>query len=188
MSEFAKNGKKTIGYEYKEAFVDRDKVSLYLDAYESFGWVPDESGGFSGRLTIPNIPSVGNMGKIPIRMKRDRKIINKAELTRLQRHFEACVHDIDEIEKSKTRGATIASIIIGIIGTAFMAGSVFAVVAEPPRILLCIILGIPAFVGWIVPYFAYKTLVKRKAAEANERIEQKYDEIYEICEKGSRLL
>lgn len=188
MDGYTKSGKDYIGYEYKEELVARDMVSMCLDAYQNFGWILDDNVNTTRYAGIINIPDARNLGKISIKLKRDRKIINKTELTRLQRHFEACMNEIEELEKSKTSVATIMSIAIGIVGTAFMAGSTFAVTSDPPMILLCILLAVPGVIGWILPYFVYKTLVKRKTKEANLLIEQKYDEIYEICEKGSSLL
>ena len=114
--------------------------------------------------------------------------MNKAELTRLQRNFEACVREITELEKRKTSAATSAAIAVGVAGTVFMAGSTFAVTAQQPHILLCVILAIPGFLGWILPYFLYKRMTKAKTEEISPLIEEKYDEIYEICEKGNRLL
>ena len=114
--------------------------------------------------------------------------MNKVELTRLQRHFEADMQDIFSLENSKTSLATILALVIGILGTAFMAGSVFAVTAEPPIIWLCILLAIPAFAGWILPYFVYKKVKEEKIKKVTPYIEEKYDEIYEICEKGHSLL
>ena len=43
-----------------------------------------------------------------------------------------------------------------------MAGATFAVTAQPPQILLCIILAIPGFLGWILPYFLYKAGVRKQ--------------------------
>lgn len=70
-----------------------------------------------------------------LRLKRDRKIVNKTELTRLQRNFEACVREIQSLENSKTSKATIWALAAGVIGTAFIACSTFAVTAVPPKIL-----------------------------------------------------
>ena len=81
-----------------------------------------------------------------------------------------------------------STLIVGMIGTAFMAGSVFAIVGETPQIALSIILAIPAFVGWILPYFIYNRTKSEETKRINELIEQKYDEIYELCEKGNKLL
>ena len=69
-----------------------------------------------------------------------------------------------------------------------MAGATFAVTAQPPQILLCIILAIPGFLGWILPYFLYKAGVRKQTEKITPPIKEKYDEIYEICEKGNKLL
>ena len=177
MSEILKGGNNFIGYEYKEISADSEKASMFLDGYMNFGWTPDE-----------NISPSRILGRVTIKLKRDRKILNKAELTRLQRHFEACMSDIDGLEASKMQSATIWAIAIGIIGAAFMAGSVFAVTATPPLIVLCIILGIPGCIGWVLPYFVFKKMAQKRTEKITPLIEQKYDEIYEICEKGSKLI
>lgn len=121
-------------------------------------------------------------------LKRNRKIVNKAELTRLQRNFEACVNEIDALEKAKTSVAAMYAMTLGIIGTAFIAGATFAVTAQPPYYILCILLSIPGFLGWVFPYFIYKRIVKKQTEKLTPLIEEKYDEIYEICEKGNKLL
>lgn len=77
---------------------------------------------------------------------------------------------------------------IGIAGTVFMAGSTFAVTHEPPIIWLCVLLAIPGFIGWILPYFVYHRLAKKQTEKLQPLIEQKLEEIYEVCEKGHSLL
>lgn len=164
-----------IGYEYKEILADNSMLSLLLDGYENFGWKVDENVTEGSQKTV-------------IRLKRDRKIINKAELTRLQKNFEACVTEIQTLEKKKTSAATAYALVLAIIGTAFMAGSTFAVTAQPPYIVLCIILAVPGLLGWIFPYFIYKKVQEKQTGKMTPLIEAKYDEIYEICEKGNKLL
>lgn len=166
-----------VGYEYMKLTVNNSKLSLYIDCYESFGWIVDE-----------NYPSKEIQGIVSFQMKRDRKIINKMELTRLQRNFEACLKEIEQLERSKTNMGKIVAMTIGVIGTAFMAGSTFAIVNNPPIVWLCIILAIPGFMGWALPYIVYKILVDKKTMEIKPLIANKYDEIYEICKKGYALL
>lgn len=182
MNEINRAGEDYIGYEYKELVVEKKQVSLYLDGFENFGWEID------ARHSQSEIVESNKSGKTVIRLRRNRKIMNKAELTRLQRNFEDCMKQIENLENSKSSMAIVVSLIIGIIGTAFIAGSVFAVTHEPPYILLCAVLAIPGFIGWAVPFFAYKKMVLRKTQEINPLIERKQDEIYEICEKGHKLL
>lgn len=171
-----------VGYEYKEIEADSSMVSLLLDGYENFGWEVNECLPGSSREGKP-----GGSQKSVIRLKRDRKIINKAELTRLQRNFEACVAEIQMLEKKKTSAATAYALVLAIIGTACMAGSTFAVTAQPPFIVLSIILAVPGFLGWIFPYFLYRRIQEKQTEKMTPLIEAKYDEIYEICEKGNKL-
>lgn len=188
MDKIEKSQKEFVGYEYKEVIAESSKASFIFDAYENFVWeLYEKLNGNIYENPVKNIPSPYQR-KVVIRLKRNRKISNKMELTRLQSNFEACVNEIEELEKSKTSAATIYAFVIGILETAFMAGSVFAVTAQPPHIVLCILLAIPGFIGWIIPYFVYKKTVKKQTEKVIQLIEEKYDEIYKICEKGNKLL
>lgn len=166
-----------VGYEYKEIVVHADQVSMYLDCYENFGWIAESTPA-----------DIRKESRVTIRMKRDRKIINKMELTRLQRNFEACEEEIAKMEREKTRIAIIWAISVGIVGTIFMAGSTFAVTHEPPVVWLCVLLAIPGIIGWILPYFLYRRIVDKQVQKMQPLIEAKQDEIYEVCEKGHLLL
>lgn len=170
-------------YEYKELIAESSKVSFLIDGYECFGWELDEE--LSGSSKEDNLP---NQKKKVIRLKRNRKLVNKMELTRLQRNFEACVNEIAALENSKTSVATMVAISMGIIGTAFMAGSVFAIAVQPPHIVLSILLAVPAFLGWIFPNLLYKKIVSKQTKKLTPLIEEKYDELYELFEKGNKLL
>lgn len=177
MSEIRKDGAQFVGYEYKEIAARGERAAFYLDCYESFGWILDE-----------RAQENGSAEKGKFLLKRERKIVNKMELTRLQRHFEACMEEIGALEKSKTSAATMWAIVVGLMGTAFLAGATFAVTHEPPLYVLCAILAVPGFIGWALPYFLYQKLAARRAKVVAELVEQKYDEIYEICEQGNKLL
>ena len=165
------------GYEYREITVSHEKAPIYLDAYESFGWRRDEHFG------IPE-----GDGDVPLHLRRDRKIMNKMELTRLQRNFEANMEEIAALERSKAAKPQIVALSVGVLGTSFMAGSVFAVTASPPIIWLCVLLAIPGFIGWGLPYFLYKRMKEKRSETTQPLIDAKYDEIYELCKKGSELL
>lgn len=183
MEDTGRQRKNFVGYEYKEIIAESSRISFLLDGYECFGWELDEKRIENRENQNPSYPK-----KEVFHLKRNRKIINKMELTRLQRNYEACLKEIETLEKSKTSAATIYALVVGIIGTAFMAGSVFAVTAQPPYMILSIILAIPAFVGWMIPYFLYRRVTRKQTEKLEPLIEQKYDEIYEICEKGNKLL
>jgi hypothetical protein len=175
MSEITKNSENFVVYEYKDLSVSRDMESLYADSYPSFGWI----------LEGTSAPLLGITYR-GLKFKRDRKIRNKAELTRLQRQFESNVKEIENLESSKTTGASIVAFTIGIIGTACMAGSVFAFLGG--LIALMIVLAVPAIVGWVLPYFCYTKVLKKRIETVTPLIDQQYDAIYEVCEKANGLL
>lgn len=173
MGETERSNREFVGYEYKELAEDQRNRSFLIDGYGNFGWELDENPLHE---------------KKTVQLKRNRKIMNKMELTRLQRNFESCIGEIEKLEQAKTTMASAVALIIGMIGTAFMAGVVFAINAEPPHIILCAFLAAPAFAGWIAPYFVYRQIAARQTERMNPLIEEKYEEIYEICERGNRLL
>lgn len=174
---------KFVGYEYKEITVPAEQVSMYLDCYENFGWMAEENIYSQEKLS-----PVHGHHDIKIRMKRNRKIMNKMELTRLQRNFEACAYEIERMERAKTQAPLIWALVIGVIGTAFIAGATFAIVHEPPVIWLCVLLAIPGFIGWCMPYFIFRRMVEEEKRKYNPLIEDKLEEIYQICQKGHSLL
>lgn len=175
MSEGTVTGNSFTGYEYKSITVNGDMESMYADGYQNFGWL----------LESTSDPQPG-VNTIVMKFKRDRKIRNKAELTRLQHQFDACASEIARMEKSKnSHGMTIA-LLIGLVGTAFLAGATFAYLGG--LIVVCIILALPGFIGWVLPYFLYHTTYVRQAAKVDPLIEKKQDEIYEVCERANALL
>ena len=166
-----------VGYDYKETTVPSEYASMYRDCYESFGWEIDENDGIQR-----------GVGLTKIKMKRDRKIINKMELSRLQQHFETCAREIEDLERSKTSIASIWALAVGIIGTIFMAGSVFAFTHTPPIYWLCVLLAVPAFAGWLCPFLLFRYKVRVQTRKVQPLIESKNEEIYQICEKAYSLL
>ena len=164
-----------VGYEYREVAVSREMESLYADAYPNFGW----------KLEHTSAPFM-RLSSVTMKFKRDRKIRNKAELTRLQRQFDACVNDITSMEDSKASSASIVAFSVGIVGTVLLGGATFAYLAS--MIPLCVVLAIPGFIGWILPYFLHKSTYAKKEAKVTPFIDGKFDEIYEICERASSLL
>lgn len=175
MSENTINDNTFVGYEYKSITVDCDMESMYADGYQNFGWM----------LEITSKPQAG-VNKTTMKFKRDRKIRNKAELTRLQRQFDACASEITRMEKSKTSHATTVALIVGLIGTAFLAGATFSYLGG--LIILCVVLALPGFIDWILPYFLYNSTYAKQSTKIDPLIEKKQDEIYEVCERANALL
>jgi hypothetical protein len=169
MTDITINGKNFVGYEYKEVSTSRGLEGVYADGYPNFGW--ELEGGNYGRL----------------KFKRDRKIRNKAELSRLQREFETKIYEIKNLERTKSNGAQAVSLTVGLIGTALLAGATFAYIYAN-MIPLMIVLAVPGFIGWGVSYMLYNKLKAKKSAATEPLIDRKYDEIYEVCAKAYAML
>ncbi len=164
-------------YDYFKVTVDEGLLSQYIDGYGKFGWKPDE-----------NMEMERNMGKAVLHFKRERHILNKTELTRLQRHYEACMNEIRTLEKSKNSVPTMVALTCGLSGCAFMAGSVFAVTAAPPVIWLMVVLAVPGFFLWGAAYWGYVRAKRRRGNKVAPLIENKYEEAYEVCSQAGKLL
>lgn len=165
---------KFVGYEYQDIAVKRSMLSMYSDAYENFGW------------TLEGVANpISKVDSVILRLKRDRHVNNKAELRRLQNQFEADAAEIENLESAKSMKASVVAYVVGVIGTAFMAGSVFAITSD--MLVLSIILGAAGLVGWILPYQAYRRIKTKKVAELTPLIDTKYDEIYEVTKKANQL-
>ena len=123
-----------VSFDYKEAAVERERLSQALDGYACLGWELDRQEGAGGQIRLF--------------LRRDRHILNKAELTRLERQFEACLDAIRALEASVPQRATMAALAVGLAGTVFLAGATFAVTAAPPIVWLCAVLAVPGFLGW----------------------------------------
>lgn len=161
-----------VGYEYTDITINQDKESLFVDGYTNFGWDLDS---ISKSVT-----------SLKIKFKRDRKIRNKAELTRLQRQFDACVDEMEQLERSKKNDSADRGVWHCLVGTIGMACSVFAVTSG--LITLSVIFAIPGVFGWLMPYFSYKNLYQKKDAEITILMDQKNEELYEVSKKANHLL
>ena len=164
-------------FDYQNVTVEEKLCSQYMDGYEKFGWKIDG-----------NLQSEKNMGKVTLHMKRNRHIVNKVELIRLQKHYEACMEEISTLEASKNSVPAMVSLTCGLCGCGFMAGSVFAVTASTPIIWLTILLAILGFVLWGGAYFLNKRVRIWRTKKVEPLIEAKYDELYEVCKKAYSLL
>ncbi len=175
MNDTKNTEKNYVGYEYMEVSVKKGKEAMYTDGYRNFGW----------DYTERNVSS-RNSKKVTLCFKRDRAVRKTAELSRLQRQFEAGVREIEMLEQSQTTMASAVAYAIGILGTAAMAGSVFSYLNG--GMFLMVVLAIPGFIGWILPYFCFREMRKKKVCQTAPVLEQKEDEIYQICEQGYKLL
>ena len=190
--------RKFTGYDYKEIHVTPQSASFFIDSYKNFGWEIDENirevetevHEYYQKYTHQHskYQPRTQAKTVKLSFKRDRKIINKMELTRLQRNFESCVQEIEKLERSKEFWAVMYSIGTGLVGVLFVAAAVAVIFMSTMPKAIGIVLAIPGVIGIVLPYFIYMREEKKQAETVGMFIEAKRDEIDEICEKGNRLL
>lgn len=163
-----------IAYEYRNIATNRELASVYADCLPQFGW------------ELENNTFNSQANRVSMTFKRNRKIKNKLELNKLQRRFEESINNATHLKGSKTTRANITSYGVGLIGTAFMAGSVFSFLAG--NIAACVVLAIPGFILWGLAYVFYRSLVKKRSTEIIPEIDREFDSAYSVCEQAHALL
>ena len=185
--------KEFIAYEYLNINVKSDKEPLYTDCYEAFGWILTNNAALveEGDYYLNNLPNVNVTKQVTLKFKRDRKIPNKGELQTLQRKMENSLKEIDKLEKEPHNKGITKSLSIGLIGTIFLAISVFAITASTLSLsnyIICIISGIIGLAGWLFGFLSYKNTKTKVEKENTQLIEEQYNTVYDCCEKASKLI
>lgn len=163
--------------EYFQIAVSEDYAANYEEGYACFGWKEDEKE-----------PHKKQGDKVTLSYVRDRNILNKTELIRLQRQFEDCMAQIQALQRRADSIPLATALAAGLVGTAFIAGSVFAVTASTPIIWLMVLLAIPGFILWGAAYPICRTEQKRQREKLLPLIDAKYDEAARTAEKARKLL
>lgn len=158
-----------IPYEYKTIKVKNNYELLCLDCYKNFGWMQAEESADYNKYSKTAI----------LHFKRNKNIANKELINLLQKECDDAIENMQILEKVKTSKARILAYTAGLIGTALMAGATFAYLGE--RLLLCIILAIPAFTLWGTSYIIYNNIKQKVTAKINLLIDAQFDNIHKSC-------
>ncbi|MGO4784439.1 hypothetical protein [Cryobacterium sp. W22_MBD10_FK3] len=162
-------------YEYTTIRVPRDLESIYADSYRNFGWITEATEtGLPGATTVT------------LRLKRDRALKNRPLVAELQRQADVALVAIAALERSASTAALGLSIGVGIVGTAFLAGSVFSL--EAGLVPLSIVLGAVGLVGWLAGYLVHGRVLAQRTARVIPLVDAQYDVVYQSGERASHLL
>lgn len=164
-----------VAYEYLAVRAPRHLEALYRDSYRAFGWIVDGP-----------VSAFPGADVATLKFKRDHRLRSRAMLTDLQRTSERSLEEIGRLEKSKTTTAMAVSLGVGILGSAFLAGSVFAFTGG--ALVLSIVLGAVGLAGWGLGYLAYGRVKAGRAAAVAPLIDREYATVYANGEQASRLL
>lgn len=162
-------------YEYLTLQVDRELEPLYKDTYRNLGWTIE---GYGSRL--PNVSTA------TLKLKRDRRIHNRQAVLEQQRTAEQALATIATIERSKDSAPMAAALGAGLLGSAFLAGSVFAITAN--LWVLGIPLGVVGLAGWATGYFAHGRVKAGRVAKVTPLIDREYETVYAAGERAAQLM
>ena len=170
--------KNFISYEYMTKTVKSKNQTKAIDMYEAFGW----------EVTDVTPSMVDN---VIISFKRDRKQKHKQELSKLERQAESTFETLDNLEASKTRSASIFSIIFGVISALILGGGMCLTMLIEGSILALvggIVLGVIGIILCSVNYLIYKKMVEKKTKAVLPIIDDNEEKLANILEKGNELL
>lgn len=166
-----------VTYEYCTKKVKLTDQAKMIDFYEAFGWeITTMDKTFDGVL---------------LSFKRDRKLQHKQELSRLERKAEEHAALLKQFEQSKTRGATIFTVLFGILSVLILGGGMSMTLLEEYRLsflVVGIILGVLGMVLCVINYFIYKKMVDRKTHQVLPLIDEQNEQLANILEQGNSLL
>lgn len=181
-----------VAYEYFSINVTSEKEELYIDCYENFGWTLTSSFNNNGLIDKEdyyiNNSNVNAKKLVNLKFKRDRKIPNKAKIISLQKKCENGLKELNRLEKEPNSKGSIYAVILAVIGTIFLAISVFSITAINPNYIFGTIFGIIGLIGWILAYPVYKNIKIKQEQINTSLIEEQYNIIYDSCEQAQKLL
>lgn len=166
-----------IAYEYREITVFKKDAERYADGFENFGWQCDD---------VKEDPQANAI--VTLHMKRDRKLINHMELTRLQSQFECCMAETVKLEGLGKERGTIAALMVGLTGFLLMLGAYLVAATFEPAVWLSILIGILGIALCALAIPAYRRVTQTQTEKIKPYLFAKQDEISMVCEKGYKLL
>lgn len=194
-----------IGYEYKTVTVSNEMEHFWIDNMKHFGWeFGKKDPAMIKHVWGPIRLMIAPLSLIPgspcgkwivdreskkksvLTFKRDKKLPSKDQISNLEISFEQNASKIETLDASKTTGATVAAYTIGLIGTVFLGAATFAYLYG--LLSLCIILAIPGFICWVLPFFVKHVMAARKSAVVQPQIEKVYEDIDQICRKANAIM
>ena len=163
-----------VAYEYTNVDIPREKAPLYADIYRSLGWTDD--GHHDGTASA---------GHVTLTLKRNRDLAHRDVLHQLQKSMEQALHAIERLEASEHTRPTAGAMTVGLLGSVFMAGSVFSLLDD--LTLLSIVLGVVGIGLWCVAYPTFRVLRSGRRAAVRAQLDREYDLIYDHAAKAHQL-
>ncbi len=167
-----------VTYEYKSVSFKAKDQTKAMDLYEAFGW---EVTATSAEVT----------GGVTLSLRRDRKQKHKQELNKLERQAEETFSAINDLQRSKTRGASIFAYVFGIVAALIFGGGMcltMLIENSIPALVGGIVLGLVGLALCGVNYVIYSKMAAKKTRDVLPAIDQTEEKLANILEQGNALL
>lgn len=163
-------------YEYARTTVASDLATVATDCYESMGF----------ELTSAKSAQVS--GSTVLAFRRSRKVRGKAQLAKLQRTADDLIAQLAELEREKTRGATIKALAAGIASALVLGIGMCCTMVWTQLMVFGVIVGLVGIAGCVATWFLYLATVRKDSARLAPRIEAAYDQLATVCEEAQSVL
>lgn len=163
-------------YEYARTTVASDFATVATDCYESMGF------------ELTSAKSAQASGSTVLAFRRSRKVRGKAQLAKLQRTADDLIAQLAELEREKTRGATIKALVVGIASALVLGVGMCCTMVWTQFMALGVIVGLVGIAGCIAAWLLYRATVRKDSARLAPRIEAAYDQLATVCEEAQSVL
>lgn len=163
-------------YEYARTAVASDLATVATDCYESMGF----------ELTSAKTSQTG--GTAVLAFRRSRKVRGKAQLAKLQRTADDLIAQLAELDREKTRGATVKALAVGIVSALVLGIGMCCTMVWTQLMVLGVIVGLAGIAGCVAAWVLYRSTARKDAARLAPRIEATYDQLATVCEEAQSVL
>lgn len=169
-----------ITYDYKTIKVKREYETIVCDAYENLGWELTNTSASENSLFYINLS-----------FKRNRKIENKMELTKLQEKVDNILANIENLQTKKKNAGVVEGISTDVVGALIFGGGMSMSMLNTASVGLLVggiavgIVGITVgLLGWLV----FKKINKKKNTKIQPILESEFDKLADVCEQAHGLI
>lgn len=175
MKEPQGNASPVVAYEHRDIRVFKWHAARYIDGFANFGWQCDDAEAEPQNCEI-----------VTLHLKRERYLINRADLTCLQQQFEVCMADVVKLEGTGNDMGTLAALSVVVAGVLLFAGAIFAAVQQ--MMWTTLLLTVCGAAICALARCAYHYAFQKQTEKSKPYLLAKQKEIRSICEKGYKLL
>lgn len=152
-------------FEYARTVVKNELAQAACDCYEALGFELTDQ-----RSAIPGGPAT-------LSFRRNRKVLWKAQLAKMQCAMDDTLATIAHLEAEKTRKASGQAIAIGVVSALIFGIGLCCAMVWTSLMVPGIVVGVLGIAGCIFAWLHYRKVYETESARINPQIEEAYDRL-----------